>query len=147
MNKPILAIIGLVSILSPPLLSGPVAATLFITVFKSEKRWRLLLFWSLLFVVDFAALVLMACTLGHHFPGAGFFAYLLMPFSAVISLAILLIQGWKLWRMPERTKWQRLVYVVGGVMIPFLQLLMVEALPFVRESACCVPAWLIPYCY
>jgi hypothetical protein len=133
---------ALVAVLFPLVVPGPVAAVVFITVVKREDRWRLPLFWSLLLVANFVALALMACTFGHSFPGAGFFAYKLTPIAAAISLVILVLSGWRVRRMLEENKRQRMWYVVGTVMIPFLQSLMAEVLPLVRESLCCWLVWL-----
>ena len=69
------------------------AAVIFVLIVGRAHRRQLIMFWLLLAAVDLVALILMAMTVGHNYPGAGFFAYTWMPISAAVSLTVGILVG------------------------------------------------------
>jgi hypothetical protein len=121
----------------PPLISGPIPAAAFITIIKTKHRWPLLLFWVLVLIVDLIAIATMACSFGHAFFGPGFFALLLTPIAAIISLAILLSSAKAVRQTLDGNKQRQIWHIVGIVVIPSLQLLIAAVLPLVQETLAC----------
>ena len=135
MNAFLSSVIPYVLIFLPPIISGPIPAVVFaIIVVKAKLRWPLLVFWALMLAISLAAFATMACSFGHAFPGAGFFAFLLTPIAAIISLAILLMSTKAVRRRLGNNRQQQISHIVGIVGIPLLQLLMAAAFPLIRES-------------
>jgi hypothetical protein len=135
MNEPMSTIASLAAIFLPPIISGPVAAIVFVAVLRREGRWRLPLFWASLLVVDFAAMMFMALTLG-EFIGPGFFACLLMPVFAVGTLVVLVLVRKRAYRVVGEDEKRRTWYVVGALLIPFLQMAVTAALLVVGPLLC-----------
>jgi hypothetical protein len=125
-------------VMSLPFVAGPGAAVAFLIAVKRKGWWQLPLFWSL--VADAVFFPMIASTWGHSFPGPGFFAWKLLPFTAAAAFAILLLPIYWVWRSLDGNRRRRVWYVAGIVLIPSLQLLTKEVFPLVLEPLC---GWLL----
>jgi hypothetical protein len=112
--------------LLPPLLTGPAAAIVYVIALKKKRTRTLLLFWALLLTLDAAATVIMTLALG-DFIGPGDLACLQMPLTALVAGLILIYSRRRLLgealQEPDLRRW----YLLGAVLIPFLQLAMMLA--------------------
>lgn len=117
-----------------PLITGPVAAIIFLFLVRTKRRWIPLMFCIVLLIVDLSFLLPMAMFVGHSFPGAGYIAHHLLPITAVVSLVILLLPMRSIMRGPEQDAYLRISYMVGTILISFTQLLMAAVFPMIWSS-------------
>jgi hypothetical protein len=120
---------------------GPIAAIVFYAVSKRNNIAITILFWLGLLMVNGIASFLIIATWGHSWPGAGFFAVLASPLSAIASIIILLRAGKDYWRVAENNLPWRILYITGIILIPLLQLLVAFWAPQFVDAVC---QWLYP---
>ena len=111
--------------LLPPLITGPVAAVVYVIALK-KKSQMLLLFWACLLALDAAATFVMTLTLG-DFIGPGTLACVQMPLMALVAALILMFSRRRLLASELQDESLRRWYLAGVVLIPLLQLVMMLA--------------------
>ena len=122
-------------------INGPVASMLFHYIVQKKNFFLFLLFWTLLLVTSGIAGLLIITTWGHAWPGPGFLTVLATPISAVISVIILLQLRKQLWQILINDRQWRILYIVGIVIIPSLQIFVAITSPTFVDSVC---RWLYP---
>lgn len=121
-----------------PLISGPVAAVVYMAVVRREGRWRQPVFWLSLLVADLAVCLVMAVTLG-DFIGPGALACALTPVAAVVTLALGLVSKRWMYRTMGEDKRRWTWYLVGIGAIALLQLAVIVALTIIAPALCDTP--------
>ena len=118
----------------PPLISGPGAAVLFVAAIKSKRRWVLPLFWVALLALDFATTAWVA--LSRDFLGPSDFACMLTPVLAVVTLLALGLARKRVDRHLGEDEGRRKWYEVGMVVIPSLQITMMQLMLMLETVLC-----------
>jgi hypothetical protein len=121
--------------LLPPLLTGPVPAVIYVIALKKNRPPTLLLFWALLLILDAAAVIVMALSLG-DFVGPGDFACVQMPLSALVVALILVVSRRRLLGGDLQNEALRRWYLLGVVLIPSLQVVMMLATALLGPVFC-----------
>ncbi|MEJ2150280.1 MAG: hypothetical protein P8Z40_12470 [Chloroflexota bacterium] len=132
MNK----VIFLVSILLYPIISGPVATLAFIIILRLRKQWAMVLFWLSLVALNVAGFFYLALTLGDFFAGPGFFACMITPIFAIVTVLVSRLLVRRLHQAiggdDKRQRW----LTVGTLLIAFLQIATVFALALLAPWLC-----------
>ncbi|MEK7439233.1 MAG: hypothetical protein AABZ78_00420 [Chloroflexota bacterium] len=131
-------ILSILGAILPPMLIGPVATWAWIEILKRNVRHEIALYWIALIVGDAAAALFMAINMGSFFPDFGFFACMLIPIMAVISIVMTIIMRKKFEAAvggdPNRMRWYR----IGGLIIFALQIITAFAVVIFAPMLCAV---------
>jgi hypothetical protein len=125
---------SLVVVFLYPIISGPVAALILVMALRRKERWLGLLFFPMLIVAHAAGYLLMVNTLGDFRAMTGMLACLTTPIFAVGTALGLRLSSRRFYQAvgddPCRRRW----FVVGTILIPFLQLGTVLTLALLAPS-------------
>ena len=105
-----------------PVVSGPLAAFLFVQVLKRGDRRLMSIFWPALVVVHILGFLFLMTTKGEFLPGAGFFSCLITPIVAVATVLALRIFLRRKGDVVADDPWRKGWMTAGTVVIPLLQL-------------------------
>jgi hypothetical protein len=122
MNEVISTITSLVLIFLYPVISGPVAAFVYIKILKRKEHWLRYLFWPVLIIVNIAGFFLLLYTLGDFMFGPGFLACLITPIVAVGTALGLRLFSPRFYQEVDRDPGQKRWYLMGTFFIPLMQL-------------------------
>ena len=125
----------IVAAILPPVVSGPVAATVFVAILKEDTGRRLLLFWLMLIAWDVATFFFIANTTG-DFIGPGFVACLATPIAVAFALIIRRSSSHRFYQAIGDDKVRQRWFLVGTLLIPFLQIVTVILLVLLRPALC-----------
>jgi len=129
-------VVSLASIVVYPIISGPVAALVFVQVLRRGKRWTILAFWPVLVILNALGFVFLAVTLGDFLAGPGFFSCLITPIFAVATALLLRLSARRYAEVLAEDTWHKGWLAVGTVVIPLLQLTTIVALALLAPWLC-----------
>ena len=111
-----------VSVLIYPILTGPIAAWVYLRLLKKNSRRQILFFWPLLLAVNFIGFWFLSFNLSDWLIDPGFFSCLLTPISAVLTALILRVGGLRLPPDEDTASSSRPWLTIGFIGIPALQI-------------------------
>ena len=112
------------ALLVPPIVTGPLPAAALVAAVKRRDPERLRVTGLAIAGVDFVMFLFMTLALG-EFIGPGSLACMLMPFSALTTAAVLLVWRRKLGPELEQDLLGQRWLVVGTLLIPMAQLVII----------------------
>ena len=113
----------IILILLYPVLTGPLAALIYLRILLYRAGKRVILFWLGLLVVHGLGFIFLTAITGDNLFDPGFFSCLITPLLAVLSALVLRFGGL---RMAEEPAWglqDKRWLLLGTVIIPLLQLI------------------------
>ena len=122
MNEVISTITSLVMVFLYPVISGPIAAFIYVKTLKLKEYWLRYLFWPVLLAVHVAGYFLMLHTLGDFFFGPGFLACLITPIIAVGTALVLRLFSRRFYQEVDDDPGKKRWYLMGTFLIPLMQL-------------------------
>ena len=131
-----LAIVYLLVGFIPPLIAGPLAGFVYITLLKRGKDWYQILFWVSLVVVNLLIFFWAVGPLGAWFSLSSFSAFLFTPIAPFLTVYVMR----RAWRRLEATSGIVLAgkcrFTIGIVLVPALQILVLVALFLLGPFLC-----------
>ncbi|MBI5053246.1 MAG: hypothetical protein HZC38_19995 [Chloroflexi bacterium] len=129
-------IFSILGAILPPTLIGPVATWAWIEILKRNVRHEIALYWIVVIVGDAAAALFMALNMGSFFPDFGFFACMLIPLAAFLSIALTSVMRKRFESAvggnPNQMRWYRL----GGLILFALQLVTAFSVVIIAPALC-----------
>ena len=122
MNEFISTITSLVTVFLYPVISGPVAAFIYVKLLKRKEYWLRYLYWPVLVAVHVAGFFLMLYTLGDFVFGPGFLSCLITPIIAVGTALVLRLFSSRFYQEVDGDPRQKKWYQVGILFIMLMQL-------------------------
>ena len=111
-----------ISVLIYPILTGPIAAWIYLRIIANNNHRQNLAYWLLLLIANFAGFWFLALNLSDWLIAPGFFSCLFTPISAVLTALILRIGGRQLLPEGETASSGRIWLPIGFIGIPALQI-------------------------
>ena len=136
MSSEFIAVFFLILDILVPIISGPVAALLYIRIMKNNQPNQQALFWLGYIGWQIIVFFLMAYTLGDLSPGPGFVSCWLTPITGVLSFIIL-------WRAEDEVRQEtggdlavRRNYQFGLFLIPIMQIVTLMVVLMIGPMMC-----------